>query len=79
MQDVPEERSNRAEVPDQDVVRTSLAPEDTKMFPMSFDEYPELVEKELQLDAKNLATNTSMFDEFIASEIEKGNIPARKK
>jgi adenosylmethionine-8-amino-7-oxononanoate aminotransferase len=44
MQDGSEERSRRAGVPDQEVVKTSLAPEDTKMFPMSFDEYPELVD-----------------------------------
>jgi len=38
------------------------------------DEYPELVDKELQSDAENLASNTLMFDEFITNEIEKGNI-----
>jgi len=38
------------------------------------DEYPELVNEQLQPDAKILATNALMFDEFIAAEIEKGNI-----
>ncbi|MFW5756823.1 MAG: FAD-binding and (Fe-S)-binding domain-containing protein, partial [Tangfeifania sp.] len=40
------------------------------------DEYPELVDDKLQPDAKNLAQNALMFDEFIAAEIEKGNIRA---
>lgn len=38
------------------------------------DEYPELVNEQLQPAAKNLAKNALMFDEFIAAEIEKGKI-----
>lgn len=38
------------------------------------DEYPELVDKDLQPAANKLAKNTLMFDEFISTEIEKGNI-----
>jgi len=38
------------------------------------DEYPELVDKELQPAAKILAKNALLFEEFISAEIEKGNI-----
>ena len=38
------------------------------------DEYPELVEKELQVAAEKLGENTQLIDEFIADEIDKGNI-----
>ncbi|MGQ7871067.1 FAD-binding and (Fe-S)-binding domain-containing protein [Sunxiuqinia sp. sy24] len=38
------------------------------------DEYPELVGHELREKAKDLAQNTFMLDEFIATEFEKGNI-----
>ncbi len=38
------------------------------------DEYPELVEKELQPAAEKLAKNALLFEEFIAAEIDKGNI-----
>lgn len=38
------------------------------------DEYPELVDKELQHAAGKLAQNALLFEEFIADEIEKGNI-----
>ncbi|HKL32548.1 MAG TPA: FAD-linked oxidase C-terminal domain-containing protein, partial [Tangfeifania sp.] len=38
------------------------------------DEYPELMDDKLQPEAKNLAQNALMFDEFIATEIDKGNI-----
>ena len=38
------------------------------------DEYPELVEKELQPAAEKLAKNALLFEEFIVAEIEKGNI-----
>nr|WP_321357297.1 FAD-linked oxidase C-terminal domain-containing protein [uncultured Draconibacterium sp.] len=38
------------------------------------DEYPELVEKTLQPVAEKLAKNALLFEEFIAAEIEKGNI-----
>ncbi len=38
------------------------------------DEYPELVEKDLQPAAQKLAKNALLFEEFIAAEIEKGNI-----
>jgi FAD/FMN-containing dehydrogenase/Fe-S oxidoreductase len=40
------------------------------------DEYPELVEKELQPEAKKLAKNALLFEEFISAEIDKGNIKA---
>ena len=40
------------------------------------DEYPELVEGELQTPAKQLAKNALLFEEFISAEIEKGNISA---
>ncbi|MEM9722001.1 MAG: FAD-linked oxidase C-terminal domain-containing protein, partial [Bacteroidota bacterium] len=38
------------------------------------DEYPKLVDSELQEDAVQLASNCFTIDEFIALEIEKGNI-----
>jgi FAD/FMN-containing dehydrogenase/Fe-S oxidoreductase len=38
------------------------------------DEYPELVEKDLQADAHKLASNALLFEEFISIEIDKGNI-----
>jgi Fe-S oxidoreductase len=38
------------------------------------DEYPDLVGKELKPAAVRLGKSALMFDEFIASEIEKGNI-----
>jgi FAD/FMN-containing dehydrogenase/Fe-S oxidoreductase len=38
------------------------------------DEYPDLVGKELKEEALTLGKSALMFDEFIASEIEKGNI-----
>ncbi len=38
------------------------------------DEYPDLVNDELIPHAKNLAKNALMIDEFIAREIDKGNI-----
>jgi len=38
------------------------------------DEYPELVEKELLSDAKNLAKNCLMIDEFLEREMKAGNI-----
>ncbi len=34
------------------------------------DEYPDLVDSDLQEDARNLAKNTLLFDEFIAREID---------
>ncbi|WP_430813779.1 FAD-binding and (Fe-S)-binding domain-containing protein [Carboxylicivirga sp. RSCT41] len=38
------------------------------------DEYPELVDKELQPAAGDLAKNVLLFEEFISAEIDKGNI-----
>ncbi len=38
------------------------------------DEYPDLVDGELKHEAKKLGKNALLFDEFIVSEIEKGNI-----
>jgi len=38
------------------------------------DEYPELVDKELQPAAQKLGQNALLFEEFIASEIDKGNV-----
>ena len=38
------------------------------------DEYPELVDRQLKEKASQLAENTIMLDEFIASEFEKGKI-----
>jgi FAD/FMN-containing dehydrogenase/Fe-S oxidoreductase len=40
------------------------------------DEYPDLVGNELKEDAKKLAANTFMIDEFLAQEIAKGTISA---
>ena len=40
------------------------------------DEYPRLVEKGDQADAKKLAKHCLLIDEFLAGEIEKGNIDA---
>lgn len=42
------------------------------------DEYPDLAGKELKEAAKTLAGSVLMFDEFIASEIEKGNISGKQ-
>ena len=38
------------------------------------DEYPELVGKDLQEAAEKLAKNAMLFEEFISSEMDKGNI-----
>jgi FAD/FMN-containing dehydrogenase/Fe-S oxidoreductase len=38
------------------------------------DEYPELVEKDLQSAAENLGKNALLFEEFIAAEMDKGKI-----
>jgi FAD/FMN-containing dehydrogenase/Fe-S oxidoreductase len=38
------------------------------------DEYPDLVEKEMQSVATELGKNAFLFEEFISAEIEKGNI-----
>ncbi|GAB1451406.1 FAD-binding and (Fe-S)-binding domain-containing protein [Draconibacterium sp.] len=38
------------------------------------DEYPDLVEKEMQSAATELGKNALLFEEFISAEIEKGNI-----
>ncbi len=38
------------------------------------DEYPELVEKQLQKEAAELGRNALMFEEFFCKEMEKGNI-----
>lgn len=38
------------------------------------DEYPRLVDKDLVDDAKQLAKNALLIDEFIAREVQKGNI-----
>lgn len=38
------------------------------------DEYPELVEKELQPAAEKLGKNALLFEEFISAEMDKGNI-----
>ena len=38
------------------------------------DEYPELVDEKLKPAAEKLGQNALMFDEFIATEIDKGNI-----
>ncbi len=40
------------------------------------DEYPELVDTNLQASAGQLAKNALLFEEFVAAEIEKGNISA---
>ncbi len=42
------------------------------------DEYPELVEKELQPAAAKLGQHALLFEEFIATEMEKGNITAEQ-
>jgi len=42
------------------------------------DEYPELVDKELQPAAKELANHALLFEEFFANEIEKGNISSEQ-
>jgi len=42
------------------------------------DEYPELVDNNFKESALKIAKNTFMFDEFIAAEIEKGNISKDK-
>lgn len=42
------------------------------------DEYPELVDSNLQQAAKNLGNNTFLFEEFISAEIEKGNITSEQ-
>lgn len=41
------------------------------------DEYPDLVDKDLKSNAKKLAKNALLFDEFIVREFKKGNIEAR--
>ncbi len=38
------------------------------------DEYPELVSESMQPDAEKLAQNVLMIDEFLAKELEKGNL-----
>lgn len=38
------------------------------------DEYPDLVDRKIKEDAVNLGRNALLFEEFIAAEIEKGNI-----
>jgi Fe-S oxidoreductase len=38
------------------------------------DEYPELVDKDLQPTAEKLGKNALLFEEFISAEIDKGNI-----
>jgi Fe-S oxidoreductase len=38
------------------------------------DEYPDLVDDNLRPEARKLATNALMFDEFFIREVEKGNI-----
>jgi Fe-S oxidoreductase len=38
------------------------------------DEYPDLVDDNLRSEARKLATNALMFDEFFMREVEKGNI-----
>lgn len=42
------------------------------------DEYPELVNKPLQEEAKTLGRNCLMIDEFLAKEIQKGKISKKK-
>jgi FAD/FMN-containing dehydrogenase/Fe-S oxidoreductase len=42
------------------------------------DEYPELVPENLKEAARSLAKNTFMIDEFLAEEIDKGNITKEK-
>ena len=40
------------------------------------DEYPDIVPQELKEDARSIASNTYIIDEFLAGEIDKGNIKA---
>jgi FAD/FMN-containing dehydrogenase/Fe-S oxidoreductase len=42
------------------------------------DEYPDLVDKDLQAIATELGKNALLFEEFIAAEIEKGNITSEQ-
>ena len=42
------------------------------------DEYPDLVEQALQPAAKELGKNALLFEEFIAAEIDKGNITSEQ-
>jgi Fe-S oxidoreductase len=42
------------------------------------DEYPDLVEKDLQSAATELGKNALLFEEFVSSEIEKGNITSEQ-
>ena len=42
------------------------------------DEYPDLVENDLQKSARYLGKNALLFEEFIAAEIEKGNITSEQ-
>ena len=42
------------------------------------DEYPDLVDKDLQTAAENLGKNALLFEEFISTEIEKGKITAEQ-
>jgi FAD/FMN-containing dehydrogenase/Fe-S oxidoreductase len=42
------------------------------------DEYPDLVENDLQKSARDLGKNALLFEEFIAAEIEKGNITSEQ-
>ncbi|HPE77185.1 MAG TPA: FAD-linked oxidase C-terminal domain-containing protein [Draconibacterium sp.] len=42
------------------------------------DEYPDLVDKDLQSAATELGKNSLLFEEFIAAEIEKGNITSEQ-
>ena len=42
------------------------------------DEYPDLVDKDLQTAATELGKNALLFEEFIATEIEKGNITSEQ-
>lgn len=38
------------------------------------DEYPDLVDEELRVEARRIAQNTKLFEEFLVQEVEKGNI-----
>lgn len=42
------------------------------------DEYPDLVDREIQEDATQLGKNALLFEEFISAEIENGNISAEQ-
>ena len=42
------------------------------------DEYIRLLPKEMQVDLKQLNTNTFLIDEFLASELDKGNIKSNR-